>query len=199
MRPLLLQGCIRVVTVVGEYLVVSEVSSMSSPAVSQSSSPVHGRAKKLQSDEPRDCCGGRTESSTMAVARGWASWALRGHVLDARWQQVLGRKRKIPSAHYYYHKGREHAILCLAQSLLFITCTSVLALICLSARYHLLRDSLQLQHEILVHTALHHCNHVIHVCFKMKGRQLLISTIKNYMTLLSLPLAPLAVHPSINI
>jgi hypothetical protein len=164
-------------------------------SVSQSSSPVHGRAKKLQSDEARDCCGGRTESSTMAVARGWASWALRGHVLDARWQQVLGRKRKIPSAHYYYHKGREHAILCLAESLLFITCTSVLPLICLSTTI-ICYETLQLQHEIVVHTALHHCNHVIHVCFKMKGCQLLISTIKNYMTLLSLPLA---VHPSIDI
>jgi hypothetical protein len=29
----------------------------SSQSVSQSSSPVHGRAEKLQSDEPRDCGG----------------------------------------------------------------------------------------------------------------------------------------------
>jgi hypothetical protein len=38
---------------------------------------------------------------------------------------------------------------------------------------------------------LQHCNHVIHVCFKVKADHLLIYTIKNYMTPLSLPLAVL--------
>jgi hypothetical protein len=72
----------------------------------------------------------------MAVARGWASWALRGHLLDAR----LGRLRNNPSAHYYYHPPKRtrnsHSEGKSFVNHVYEYCSSHLA-----GGYHMLKDS----------------------------------------------------------
>jgi hypothetical protein len=93
----------------------------SSSAVSMSVSPV----VQCTAEQSREAsynvrgtgrCGGRTELS-MAVARGWASWALRGHLLDARWQTPasLEEARIHPPTIITTHQ-QEHAILVLREA-----------------------------------------------------------------------------------
>jgi hypothetical protein len=118
---------------------------MSSPVVSQSGSPVHGRAEKLQSDEPRDCGGW----ADLVVYYGCRSglgfvgiaWTSRERALTRPQEELPIRPLLTPQ------RSRTRNSLSWRKSFVhhvYVYCSSHLF-----GGYHMLRDSFQHKHEMV--------------------------------------------------